>query len=145
MNIFGRRPFFLLCVCGTVTVIGAFFLPGECKRILLFALLPVLAALLAVYFLQRKKSRGRGRGFLLLSGMTLVVLLALLSSFLFWNVYCAGAQAYAGESHTVSGIVTARRYSGGNMSGYQVRLYTVDETPISFHGVLDCDFTADFR
>ena len=145
MNIFGRRPFFLLCVCGTVTVIGAFFLPGECKRILLFALLPVLAALLAVYFLQRKKSRGRGRGFLLLSGMTLVVLLALLSSFLFWNVYCAGAQAYVGESHTVSGIVTARRYSGGNMSGYQVRLYTVDETPISFHGVLDCDFTADLQ
>ncbi len=141
MSIFRRRPLALICAVFILAALIGFFIDAKLKYAATVIL--TVAALLAAYLFSGKKIDMRS--FRLTLAAIIAALLALLSSYLYFDVLYMSAQSYIGEERTISGVVTERRYSNSFSTGYGVRINQIDGRPARYKAILDCEFVSDLQ
>ena len=141
MSIFRRRPLALICAAFILAALIGFFIDAKLK----YAATVILtgASLLAVLLFSGKKIGMRS--FRLTLAATIAALLALLSSYLYFDALYMSAQSYIDKEHTIAGVVTERRYSNSFSTGYGVRINQIDGNPVGYKAILDCEFVSDLQ
>lgn len=141
MQIFRNRPLALsaclLALCAVLTRP----LSGTYKLVLLLLAAGALVVLLAVSLIRRRM----GRGICLLSLCLGGVLLALASSYLFFNVRYAKVQALVETECTAEGVVTERMYSVSYGAQLAVRLDELNGESCRVGAILECEYASSLQ
>lgn len=141
MQIFHRRPLAVICVVFMAAALFGFLVQPQVKYVAASVL--TVSALVAVALFAAGRLR---RGTLIMTVAAVIsAMLALLGSYIYFDIRYADAQKYIGASCRIEGIVTARRYTNSYSSGYAVRLDSVDGGRANYKVILDCDFVSDLQ
>ena len=133
MEIFRNRP---LAFASCLFALVAFFLRNADSRIKLILVVVASVTLITLAFVKGFGRRlGRRRGLIFLC--TASVLIASLSSFLFFDVYCARIWNGIGETCEIEGYVIARAESGGSGSVLAVRVEKMDGKASGFRALIE--------
>lgn len=141
MRIFYRRPLALLCAVFIAVSLLGFFIKAEIKY-LTSALIAAAALVCVAAFAM---GRLKGRRLALILGACVAAILALLCSFVYFDLGFMPAQEYRGESCEISGIVLTRRYSNNYSTGYSAKLNSINGKKVSYRVILDCEFVSDLQ
>lgn len=141
MELFRRRPLFLLCcLCMLMCAAGA-FLPAAGRWAACGAAL-LCAVSIGLWTLRKRNLRAS----LLTAAAGALAILTLLHAALYFH----GAEAHMlasldGRTVTATGTVTDRRSSGGYLTSYTVRLTAVDGRETDTLALLTCHYVSDLQ
>lgn len=141
MQIFHRRPLALAATLFAVSAVIFSRLGSLPKQILLALLALTLGALILVRCLRRRASV---RLFVTILCVA-AILLAVLSSCLFFDLRYADLQKTIGEEHTVEGYVLERIGSGPFYSYLRVRVTAFDGGGAPFDAIFETDFPSSLQ
>ena len=137
MKVFYMRPLFLSCFLFlTFSVIG-FFIPPEYKLLLIAIAVAIGIISSLIRFLLKRIS---SYSFLCVILSVAMSALALLSSYVFFDVKCNDIEKYIGEEHTIKGIVVSEDYIGSNYSNYEIVVFEIDGESTYHKATLSCEY-----
>lgn len=141
MQIFKNRPLAMAMCLFALTALFAYRLGSAFKLVLLLLALLSLLFVLFYLFVKRKSLKRHARLILCLFG----VLLAISSSFSFFNVRYSEFREKNGTPRTAEGYVLERLSYGAFYSGFRVHLTALDGEAVSVDAVLECDFSSSLQ
>lgn len=139
INIFKKRPLFTACILFIAFSVIGYFSPIEVKlTVILLALATFIAAVL-VRLILKKLSPYTILCITLSCGM---IMTALVSSFLFFDVRAESYKNYYGKEHTIEAIVISNRYYGTSTSSYEILVTEIDGNKTIHKAILDCEYSS---
>lgn len=136
MRIFYRRPLATVCFVFTMLSIWGSRAGGTAK-IVLFCLL-VAAVILAFLWMRRVKTAAR----ILTFACFLAGVVALLVSFLFFQIRYESYKKYVDAPCAVEGIVLERRGGGSYATSFTVALSSIDGESCAGDAILECEYAS---
>lgn len=137
MKVFYMRPLFLSCFLFlTFSVIG-FFIPAEYKLLLIAIAVAIGIVSSLVKFLLKRIS---SYSFLCIILSVAMAAIALMSSYMFFDVKRNDTEKYIGEEHTIRGVVVSEDYIGSNYSTYEIVVLEIDGESSYHKATLSCEY-----
>jgi len=140
-EIFFRRPLALVCAVFLVSSVLGFVFCLAVKYIL--AILFTIAIIVMAAACSAKKISKRS--FVGIVATLAAGILALLLSFIYFDVYYASGHEYIGRECEIVGVVNDRLYSGSYSEGYSVTLDTIDGKKMNYKVIYDCEYISDLQ
>lgn len=137
MRVFYMRPLFLSCFLFlTFSVIG-YFLPEEYKLWLIAALFFLGVTVILFKVLIKKPS---SLSILCIIMSVVMSSLALVSSYMFFNVKLDSVAKYQEERHVIEGMVISEDYKSTSFSAFEVVVTKIDGEPTYHKADLSCEY-----
>lgn len=140
-QIFFRRPLALVCAVFLVSSILGFVFCLAVKFVLAISF--TLGIIVCAAMCSSKKIKKRS--FVGIAATLAAGVLALLLSFLYFDVYYTSGQQYVGSECEISGIVNERLYSGSYSEGYFVTVKRINGEKVFYNAILDCEYISDLQ
>ena len=137
MNIFHNRPLFISCFAFLLFSVIGYFLSWEYKLFLIAVLLLIAAVAFLIRIVFKKIPP---YVFLCMVLSLILSFVALISSFLFFNVKGEAIESYYGENHSIEAIVISREYSGASYSGFEIIVTEIDGQKTNHKAKIEFDF-----
>ncbi len=141
MRIFYRRPLASLCALFIIASLLGFF-AGAPVKYAMSVLLIAGALVLVLLFVNGKISRKK---LTMCVAAAISVLIALLVSYIYFDVGYMSAQKYCGGSHKIEGVVLERRYVNSYSTGYGIRISKIDGERVYYIAILDSGYVSDLQ
>lgn len=140
-QIFFRRPLALVCaVFLASSILGFVFCLGVKYALAILFTLGIIV--MAAVCSAKKISR---RSFVGIAATLAAGILALLLSFLYFDIYYASGYEYIGRECEIVGVVNERLYSASYSEGYSVKLDTIDGEKVNYNVIFDCEYISDLQ
>jgi len=136
MDIFTKRPLFTSCMLFMMFAVIGIFVPVSCKIII--GIIAMAVFLTAVLLLIIKKIGAYQAVCALLSAV--MIGLAMLSSYLFFDMNKNRYEGYYGEYHTIDALVISESFRKGNYTGYEIYVNRIGDDKFSHKAVLTCKY-----
>ncbi len=141
MNIFKYRYFFICCVAAIITSTLSFFAVPFVK--LTISLLAVVVSMTAMLiYISKRELKGK---VIITIMLCISIFLSSFSSYIFYDASYSAERTIIGEEVEISALVLGEEYNSSNMSGYAVKVESVDGESKSYLAMLDCKYISDVR
>ena len=141
MEILKSRYFFIACILSILfSTVSIFVLP--IIKIIFIVIFIVLAGLpLVLYFLKRI----RGGKAVIAILFCLSIVLSCISSYIYFDLKYSKEREIIGREVLIEGVIIDEQYNSSNLSGYTIKVESVNGKKKNYIAMLDCSYTSDVR
>lgn len=143
MDIFRKRPLMICCSCFLVSAAIGFCISGTVKQILIAVL--ALTAVIITALLLAKREKKSGIRFAVILTAVIFATVALLESFVFFDIYKDNNKDTVGKSVVITATVSSERSVQAGYSSYNIELESVNGNKTAGKALLDVNFDAKLR
>ena len=141
MGIFKSRYFFIACLISIAISITSFFVLPFVKLILIGVTLCVIIVSAVLYLLKKVNNRI----FIVSIIFSVAILASSSSSYIAFDVKYMSEKAIVGNEVEIEAIVLAEEYSSGNLSGYSIRVESVNGQRKNYQAIYKCMYTSEVK